>query len=343
MAKLTAAVIVAGLVAIATAAQGATLRVPQQHVTIQDAVNAAAAGDRISVGAGAFCGAVIDKRVTLVGHGNPRIIGCAGGPALQGVLRIGFLLDGASGHSPASGSEITGFVFDGDGVSNANLNPLAFGVLARFAHDVQVTRNRFVGTTQAITNTGGDRWLIWQNQITDLSLLDCTHFCGGGAGIVIQSVPEDIEVGGVVDPDASRVQFNFIASNHVDGAVPAGFNTFSMVGILILAADQTSVWNNDLALKRGAGAGAAGEGINVTDRCCGDQVVIDPGARDTVLALNDGRRSQFAIVVEGSGGTNTEGLVLFGNRGAVQIEGRAVARVAAGAAALALLQRQLFF
>lgn len=342
--QLTAAGVVAVLVtAAAAAAEGATLRVPQQHATIQDAVNAAAAGDQIRVGPGSYCGAAIDKRLKLIGHGHPRIIGCDSGPALLGLLRIGFLLDGAAGRSPAAGTEITGFTFDGEGVSNANLTPLAFGVLARFAHEVEVTNNRFVGTIQAITNTGGDRWVIWQNRITDLALLDCTRFCGGGAGIVIQSVPEDILVGGAVDTDASRAQFNFIATNQISGAVPAGFSAFSMVGIMILAADQTSAWNNDLAIARGPGAGAAGEGITVTDRCCGGQTVIDPGARDTVLVLNDGRRSQFAIVVEGSAGINTEGLALFGNRGTVQIEGRSVSRSGARSAALALLQRQFFF
>ncbi len=48
--------------------------------------------------------------------------------------------------------------------------------------------------------------------------------------------------------------------------------------------------------------------------------VVPARARNTVLAFNDGRKSEVAIVVEGSGGTNTQGLFLFGNRGEQQIE-----------------------
>jgi len=42
--------------------------------------------------------------------------------------------------------------------------------------------------------------------------------------------------------------------------------------------------------------------------------------RHTILAFNEGRKSEVAIVVEGSGGANTQGLFLFRNRGEQQIE-----------------------
>jgi len=38
------------------------------------------------------------------------------------------------------------------------------------------------------------------------------------------------------------------------------------------------------------------------------------------LAFNDGRQSEVTIVVEGSDGANTQGLFLFRNRGAQQLE-----------------------
>jgi hypothetical protein len=63
-----------------------------------------------------------------------------------------------------------------------------------------------------------------------------------------------------------------------------------------------------------------------------------PGSRHTTLAYNDGRKSEQAIVVEGSGGTNTEALFMHRNRGRVIIEGEqtqalALRRSAAPAAA----------
>jgi hypothetical protein len=42
--------------------------------------------------------------------------------------------------------------------------------------------------------------------------------------------------------------------------------------------------------------------------------------RQAILAFNEGRKSEVAIVVEGSGGANTLGLFLFRNRGVQQIE-----------------------
>src|SRR6185503_11832601 len=124
--------------------------------------------------------------LVLRGVGQPMIVGCEGGPAFTNGARMGFFLPGSSGTSAATGSQIHGFVFDGRGVSNANLQPIAFGVLARFAHDVLVVGNRFLGTVQAVTNTGGDRWFIWHNRIEGLTLFDCGGLCTGGDGIVVQ-------------------------------------------------------------------------------------------------------------------------------------------------------------
>jgi hypothetical protein len=43
-----------------------------------------------------------------------------------------------------------------------------------------------------------------------------------------------------------------------------------------------------------------------------------------VIALNDGRGSQVAVEIDGTGGENTQGLVLFGNLGPVIVEGNVV-------------------
>jgi hypothetical protein len=64
--------------------------------------------------------------------------------------------------------------------------------------------------------------------------------------------------------------------------------------------------------------------VLVTDECCGLDMPYSIGSRDTVVVLNDGRKSEDAVVVEGTEGANTEGLVLFGNRGVVTVEGEVV-------------------
>jgi len=311
-----------GLIAlVARSAEAAVLAVPSAHASIQAAVDAAAPGDTIRVSRGRHCGATITKPLRLIGRRGATIMGCAGGPALPGGLRVGFYLPGAQGQNPASGTVIRGFRFDGRGVSNLNLEPLALGVFARFAHDVQVTRNRFIGTVQAVTNTAGDRWDISRNRISELALFDCTVRCSGGDGIVIGHARGGIAAPGGDAALDNRAEDNLIRRNSISGSVPDGFGVFSMAGILVLSADRTTVLSNRLVLPDNPNADAVGQGIVISSTCCGETLPRLPGSRGTLVAFNDGRRSEKAIVVEGSGGTNTEGLFLFRNRGLVEIEG----------------------
>ena len=311
-----------GAVLLSTAqARAAVLRVPRQYPTIQAAIDAASDGDRIRVSAGRYCGAVVSKRVTLSGVGRPRIVGCDTGPTVTTGTRVGFYLPGVKGMNPASGTRIRGFVFDGEGVSNANLAPLSFGVFARFANDVSVTRNRFLGTVQAITNTAGDRWIIENNRIERLTLLDCTKLCTGGDGIVIALARGGIGAPGGDAAAINRPEDNLIARNVVEGTPPDGFALFSMAGVLLLSADHTTVLRNTLRLRDNPAADAVGQGILVSNSCCGLPTALLPGSRFTTVAFNDGRQSEVAVLVEGSGGTNTEGLVLLRNRGKVVVEG----------------------
>jgi len=316
---LLGAALCLGLVCSPQLASARVLRVPEKLASIQAAVDAARNGDEIRVSPGAYCGATIDKRVELVGVGHPRIIGCANGPVL-GVARVGFYLPGPNGKNPASGTKISGFVFDGRGVSSANLAPISFGIFARFARDIEISHNHFEGTAQAITSTGGDRWRIEHNRIHDLTVLDCSGPCTGGDGIVIQLARDEVAAPGGDAAAINRPEDNLVLDNTIEGSPPDGFADFSMVGILVLAADHTTVLQNDLRLRDNPAAAAVSQGILLTNTCCGSGKSYLPGVRHTILAFNEGRKSEVAIVVEGSGGANTQGLFLFRNRGEQQIE-----------------------
>jgi hypothetical protein len=323
------------LVLTAAPADANTLKVPQQYPTIQGAVDAASAGDEIRVDKGKYCGATINKRVTLtsVKKGGATIIGCASSPMFFPPLRTGFLLSGAAGTGLASGTKISGFVFDGKGISNGNLSPLAFGIYSRFNHHVTVDDNRFTGTVQAITNTAGDHWAISDNTIEDLTVFTCPGFCGGGVGIAIQIASDAIGApGGATNAD-NRPEANAVVENDVQGKAPTGFADFGMDGILALAADGTAVVRNKTKLTPGVnGSAPLGVGILVANTCCGNATDFTPGSRYTAIVLNQDQ-GQFGLVVEGTGGANTQGLVLFGNTGAQQIEGAPPASFAATAAA----------
>src|SRR3954469_5750164 len=296
-------------------AQARVRRVPERYPTIQAAVDAADTGDVIDVAPGRHCGATIDRPVQLQGDGRAVIVGCADGPVLANGVRAGFRLPGVDGASGASGTRIEGFVFDGRGVSAANLDPLGVAIIATFANDVRVERNRVLGTVQGITNTGGDRWVIVHNVIDGLGVFDCTGaLCGGGDGIVIQI--------STAAPD-NRPSRNLVAGNVVNGNIPDGFGVFSMVGVFVFAADGTVVTGNRLSIPDNANADAIGQGVLVDNSCCG-QPAVTPGARNTVVTFNDARGSQIGVEVDGTGGENTGGLVLFGNLGPVVIEGALV-------------------
>jgi nitrous oxidase accessory protein NosD len=296
-------------------AQARVRRVPERYPSIQAAVDAAEAGDVIDVGPGRHCGATIDRPVQLQGDGRAVIVGCADGPVLANGVRAGFRLPGADGASGASGTRIEGFVFDGRGVSADNLEPLGVAIIATFANDVRVERNRVLGTVQGITNTGGDGWVIVHNVIDGLGVFDCTGaLCGGGDGIVIQISTA---------APAFRPERNLVAGNVVSGAIPDGFGVFSMVGVFVFAADGTVVTRNRLSIPDNANADAIGQGVLVDNSCCG-QPAVTPGARNTVVTFNDARGSQIGVEVDGSGGENTGGLVLFGNLGPVVVEGAIV-------------------
>lgn len=319
--------VVGAFAILASTARAATVRrVPLRYATIQQAIDAANPGDEISVAPGRYCGAVIDRTVTLDGHGEATIVGCPTGPELFGGLRVGFILPGISGDNQASGTRIQGFHFDGRGVTASDLDPLAFGVFARFANDIQIIGNRFFGTVQAITNTAGDRWVIAHNDIHGLTLFDCSAgLCGGGDGISIQTASGDVAAAGGPGNAVNRPEGNIVFANNIDGTIPDGFDTFSMGGIVVFAADQTTVRENRIAIPDNPKSEASGEGVLISNNCGETPAHVVPGSRDTIVVFNEGSASEFIIVVEGTGGENAQALVLFGNRGVQLIEGTVVA------------------
>ena len=313
------------LVSASAAARTRVRHVPGTYRTIQAAIDASNAGDVIDVAPGSYCGATVTAPLTLLGHGQATIVGCPESPTVSDVLRVGFYLPGADGTNAASGTRIEGFSFDGLGIAEDDLDPLALGVFARFANGVRIENNVFEGTVQAITNTAGDGWIIAGNRIEGLTLFDCQGtLCAGGDGIVVQLALDGVAAAGGPGAAVNRPEHNIVSGNQVSGAIPDGFDVFSMAGVFVFAADDTLVDRNRVSIPDNPNADATGDGILVSNVCCGEPAV-EPGARHTAILFNDGRDSQFGVVVEGTGGDNTGGLVLHGNSGPVMVEGNLVA------------------
>jgi hypothetical protein len=302
MAATVVTVVVLLPVASGQAAHAATWKVPGDQPTIQAAVDAAAPGDTIEVGNGDFCGATITKPVHLRGRGNTTIVGCSA-PVLFGALRVGFFLpDGR-----ASGTTIERFRFDGAGVSNDDLEPLAFAVFARDADDVEVVDTRITGTVQAITNTNGDGWLVADNDIRDLTLFTCPGHCGGGAGIVMQRRIDD----GVL------AWGNVVVGNRIEGVIPDGHGDFGMTGVFVVGQDSPVVDGNRLRIPENPDAGAPGVGVHVAGTCCGNPDPLPPTI-DAIVVDNDGHKSEIAVIVDLG---NAVGAFIANNKGVNIIEG----------------------
>ncbi|MBI2069960.1 MAG: hypothetical protein HYT79_05100 [Elusimicrobia bacterium] len=109
----------------------------------------------------------------------------------------------------------------------------------------------------------------------------------------------------------SRPQNNTIAHNAISGQIPDSLTLFSMSGIFLLNADNTAVENNKTSIPDNPTTPSAGVGIWLTNQCCGDSS-FDPGSQNNILINNDGRGSEFALIVDPD---NTQGLTLRGNLG----------------------------
>lgn len=307
---LTAVAAAFGVFGFAGAAQAATINVPDDYGTIQEAVDNASSGDQIRVSPGEWCGATIDIRLDLFGEGGATIIGCDE-PFLapRTELRIGFFL----ASSNADGTTIRHFVFDGAGVSNdensSNFDPLSFAVMSRGASNVVVEQNRILGTVQSITNSGGSGWTVSHNKIEDLTVFPCEGVvaCGGGIGIVFSQR----------DPDLPRAMDNSATFNVITGSIPDRLTLFSMVGIWVAGQDGTVIKNNKITIPDNPNTVAPGDGIEISDTCCGDEGNFQTSI-NSIIVNNDGRDSEFVLVIfrdftDGEG--NTVGTVIRGNFG----------------------------
>lgn len=247
----------------------------------------------------------------LFGEGNATIIGCASSPKLLpfAELRIGFFLPDGS----ASGSTFRHFLFDGQGVSNqspGNFDPLSFAIFARDSDNIIIEQNHVVGTVQSFTNTDGSGWTVNHNIIEDLTVFTCDGLitCGGGDGIVFQHR----NTGG------PRQMDNTAMFNDISGTIPDNLDLFSMAGIIILGAeDGTVLQKNRITIPGNPVAAGEGHAIRVSNVCCGGlgpfQTVIN-----SVIVKNDGRNSEFSVVIDLNSAEDTR---LRGNFGVNDING----------------------
>lgn len=308
-----------------TLALAATLKVPQDHPSLQSAIDAAQDGDEIRLGPGRHCGAFLEKRLVIRGEGEAVIKACPEGPTHPLGVAAGIWLSSAA----ASGSVISHLTFDGAGISNTNLSPLGLAIFSRALpardtvdysginvkiNNITIEHNTILGTAQPITNTGGDNWVIHHNSIEGFSALDCATgamICAGGLGIEIRMNWDLVPTG----QNRSRPANTIISHNKITGLIPDTLTAFSFAGILLMSADYTNVENNSVSIPDNPKTDAAGVGIWVDSFCC-DQSYL-PNSHHNTIINNDGRGSEYTLVVNPG---NANQLTLRGNLGVNLIE-----------------------
>ncbi|MHC4120952.1 MAG: right-handed parallel beta-helix repeat-containing protein [Planctomycetota bacterium] len=179
-------IICAVLLAVCTTTRAATWNVPDDYLTIQEAIDDAAVnlGDTIVVAAGNHAGALVNKSVEIKGDEGAVI---DTGPLHPAGLTQGFRLLAGSDGATISHLGVTAdlAIMNGDGVDG-----------------VTVEHCTFTDTIQAVSNWGGSGWLISHNVITDLRTRN-----GGGIGIL------------VADRSGVIVENNVVSHNKISGTL----------------------------------------------------------------------------------------------------------------------------
>lgn len=198
-------------------ALGANLFVPDQHPTIQAAVDAASPGDRILVGPGNYAGALINKWVKISGVGDETIITDAYVTRPGSQFGNGFRIV-----TGADKTEISDLTIAISGPSEMLLTGIL--VPSRNAPIKGVIRNvKFVGVNTAIQIRNSSGWIITDNNISDLReppswrIIDVGIWLNGtGNSLVANNTVESNVLG---RPELVYVGINLSASpttGHVD-------------------------------------------------------------------------------------------------------------------------------
>ncbi len=183
-------------------ASAAIWEVPDDYATIQMAIDdpVLVDGDVIAVRSGNYAGALVNKRVEIIGKGQVII---DSGPVHGSGLIQGFRL-------------LTGS--DGSTFSHLTINTDLAIMNGEGADGVTVTQCSFNDTVQAVSNWRGSSWEITHNTITNLRTR-----CGGGIGILVGDYSGGIVTDNVVSHNTIR------GTLHVSNGDCGGYNGTGIV------------------------------------------------------------------------------------------------------------------
>lgn len=147
---------------------------PEHTSPLQTLVDAAGTGARLVVPAGTYEGdLIIERRLTLIGHGRPLLLGSGHGTVLRiraaGVAIAGFDIDGRSGGDlgrDASGIHIAA---PDVRISDCTVRNSLFGIYLREAHRAVIDRCRIAGIPGRDAGELGSGIHIWNTEGFELT------------------------------------------------------------------------------------------------------------------------------------------------------------------------------
>ena len=292
------------LIFVATAAEARTWTVGGPDADfpfIAPAIAAASAGDTIRVGAGVYReDLILDKRLTIVGEGNPTLFGTG----LGSVVTIA-----------APGCEVSGFIIEGSGTGQTNAMDAGVQVLA--------DDNRIVGNTLRRVFYGIVVANAAHNEIADNEIHGLRELPFGqrGDGVYLYRAPENFVARNRISGERDAIYFQYAPRGRAvdnvvsdsryalhdmfsDDAVIAR-NTFSdsAVGANIMNSRRIRIERNQIRRNRGV----PGVGLTLKD-------VDDAIVRDNAILEN-----ARGLLVEGSSSNRFTDNIFHANDTAVTL------------------------
>jgi nitrous oxidase accessory protein len=300
---------------------------PAETSPLQARIDAAAPGTQVDVEPGLYLGdVVLDRPVSLVGHGRPRLLGSGKGSVVRvraaGVTVEGFDIDGRGGGTLERDSAGLHIAAPRVSVRDTHISGALFGVYLRAADGALVERCRIEGIPGKEVGEKGSGIHVWNTQgftLVDNTIVDVRD------GLYIQSSSHGVMRGNVISNVRYGLHFMYSDDNLFEDNV---FENSAAGGVLM--------YSRRLVLRRNQflhNRGFASVGVlcqSCEDSLAEDNLLLDnarglflEGSRRNLFRRNLIAKSDSAIVLFDSCADNRfEGNAFVGNLTPLTLVGR---------------------
>ena len=311
-------------------APGSTLqsRPPAAQASpLQERIDRAAAGSTIDVSAGTYAGDLyVDRAITLVGHGRPRLIGSGAGSVVliraADVTIEGFDIDGRGGGDLGMDSSGIHVAAPRATIRDCRIVNSLFGIYLRDAPGSKVERTRIVGIREKSAGEKGSGIHVWNTDGFELTGNDITDVRDG---LYIQSSPHGLVRGNT----ARNLRYGLHYMYSDDNTFEDNVFENGAAGTTLMYSRRITFRHNQFLRNRGSAS------VGLLFKSCDDVLAEDnliadnargivlEGSTDSVFRGNVVIGSDIAIVLyDSTSGTRFTGNSFIGNLTPLSLSGR---------------------